>query len=114
MKAHELATLNEAREENSELKRTCEGLRRQIKSLNEENLEVGEQRDKAEATAEAMKQGLGAVYVAIHHIGGQQLTDAVTAAAKDALGVPAKDSKPNRAIQIVRGAAQRLLPALTQ
>lgn len=35
MKAHELATLNEYKQENAELKRTCEGLRSRNTTLTE-------------------------------------------------------------------------------
>jgi FtsZ-binding cell division protein ZapB len=70
VKAHELATLNEYKEENAELKRTCEGLRKRNEALTTENIEVAEQRDKAETIAEGLKAGLGALYQAILHIGG--------------------------------------------
>lgn len=92
MVAHELATLNDTREENAELKRTAEGLRKKIDTLSQESA--------------GKDIAIDAFMKAVAHIGGKQLVKAVTAAAHDILGIGPKDAKPekkrrNSSIQIV-------------
>jgi hypothetical protein len=87
--AHELATLNETREENIALKASCENLRKRNEGLLERNVVL---KDTVNGTTLALDGYMKAVRL----IGGKKLLDAVTAAAKEIIGVPAKDTKPNK------------------
>lgn len=106
MVAHELATLNETREENAELKRTTESLRKKITVLTADNDGLTISNAALGEESKGKDVAISAFYKAVAHIGGQQLVTAVTAAAHDILGILPKDAKPekkrrNSSIQIV-------------
>jgi uncharacterized protein YoxC len=105
VKQHELATLNETREENAELKRTAEALRKKNTTLTEQNDTLTIQNAAISQESKGKDAALDAFYKAVAHIGGSQLVTAVTAAAHDILGISPRDTKPNkrrnRTIQIV-------------
>jgi hypothetical protein len=87
--AHELATLNEYKEENRGLKETNEHLRTRNSNLLERNAAL-------KLTAEGHVLALDTVKRAIHHIGGAKLVKAIGMCAKDMIGVQPKDTKPNK------------------
>lgn len=89
MVAHELATLNETREENIALKKTCEGLRvdNEVLTDNNEQLTI-----VATGNALALKH----LHAAITKVGGQELVDAIGKAALKINNAPRKSGKQNK------------------
>lgn len=86
MKGHELATLNETREENIALKKTCDHLRKRNDTLLERNVAL-------KFTAEGTALALDAYMKAVRSIGGSKLMDEVTQGAKALMGAEPKKEK---------------------
>lgn len=95
MVAHELATLNEAREENIALKESCEALRARNAALQDRN---GALENTVQGTAIALDSLIKAIKVALP----ADVFDKVMARAHDIAGAPvvlkapAPDIKPNK------------------
>jgi hypothetical protein len=104
MFAHELATLNEYKEENRELKSSCQALREREESLRERNTTL---ENTVQGTTIALDSLIKAIKVALP----SDVFDNIIKRAKEIAGVPVtlmeppvdrKPNKRNRPLQVVQ------------